>query len=880
MAQIFNGSVYGGSPGISTTVNYEYVRDGANMKYHFWGNTRLSSSGGWYYNNVRVKLYLNGSDIYTKDCKSSSKGWSIDWDAGWHTVSNKTSGTTPFYFTVKDTQNSGWCNYTSGTYQLDVAPAYTSITGFSVSALSETSVRFNWSAANTVDYVWYSTNNGSSWTGVDVADGTSGSFDVGGLSANTGYNFKIRVRRKDSQLTTDSGTYYASTYAYPYLTSVPEFTVGNSLTIGIYNPLGRSCVISVVGDNGTEYTGGTITGTNISGFNNSGWLNNWYSTLPSKTSGTYKARLKCTTGNVNQLSSGTKYSLNTSDAGFKPTFVVSNLTSISNSLHTDINGTDKFIKNHNNLSGTIKPMTPNRSSSGSYYNISSSGLNTVKKDYSSSNINFTLGNMSTDTFNVTAVDSRGFSTTVSKTITLIDYFNPYVTSAKITRQNGIGTKAILAFSGKYTNWSGLLKTNAIQSIKYKIGSGSWKALPSSAKLTNSNGTWTLNATLDDTFNVTSSYSLYLQITDLLETVTTKAYTISTADAFIWKDLANKRMGIGKKPGYSLDVNGDINASGKIRINGKPIIPLNVMRSKSGCNGKIYYYHICHIKKLEHSQGNMYGIRIYEGNGNNGNPNQNTYTEIVFQDGWTGSYSGRPGVTCEYHNLLTSTYTREIIVTYSDNFNYDLWVKGISSYTRPNYIPMYDPNHVEITDTSTEILETLPSDANKLEVSVINSGLSAYPIGSIYISGVERSPASLFGGTWTQLKNRFLFATNATSGNKGKDAASSHTGTAVTGTAISANQMPSHTHTQASCTNPGDHAHQLAGAFGGPDQFPPYSAVSGNNSDSGSGYSNRWAPQTKGSGNHTHTITLNNTGGGQKHNHSVSYIEVYVWQRTA
>ena len=263
MATIFNGSVHSEYPGISTTVNYEYVRDGANMKYHFWGNTRLSDSTGWYTNNVRVKLYLNGSDIYTKDCKSSSTGWSINWDAGWHTVSNKTSGTTPFYFTVKDTQNASWCNYTSGTYQLDVAPAYTSITGFSVGALSETSVRFNWSAANTVDYVWYSTNNGSSWTGVDVADGTSGSFDVGGLAANTGYNFKIRVRRKDSQLTTDSGAYYATTYAYPYLTSVPEFTVGNSLNIGIYNPLGRSCTISLIGDNGDEHHGDTITRTTI-----------------------------------------------------------------------------------------------------------------------------------------------------------------------------------------------------------------------------------------------------------------------------------------------------------------------------------------------------------------------------------------------------------------------------------------------------------------------------------------------------------------------------------------------------------------------------------------------------------------------------------------
>ena len=383
MAQIFNGTVHGGSPGISVTVNYEYVRDGANMKYHFWGNTRLNSSNGWYTNNVRVKLYLNGSDIYTKDCKSSNKGWSIDWDAGWHTVSNKTSGTTPFYFTAKDTQNSRWCNYTSGTYQLDVAPAYTSITGFSVGALSETSVRFNWSASNTVDYVWYSTNNGSSWTGKDVADGTSGSFDVGGLSANTGYNFKIRVRRKDSKLTTDSGAYYAATYSYPYLTSVPEFTVGNSLNIGIYNPLGRSCTISFIGDNGVEHNGGTITGTSISPFNNDSWKNILYSTLPSKTQGTYKARLVCATGNVNQVSSAVKYYLDTSDSGFKPAFTNNEIINVVNTANTAIAGSNKFIKNHNSLSGVIKPMTAQRSASGSYYNISASGLSTVKKDYSS-----------------------------------------------------------------------------------------------------------------------------------------------------------------------------------------------------------------------------------------------------------------------------------------------------------------------------------------------------------------------------------------------------------------------------------------------------------------------------------------------------------------
>lgn len=566
MAQIFKGRVYNSSPYPSAEVNYEYTRDGANMKYHFWGKVYLENKNGWYYNNLRLKLYLNGSDIYTKDCKSSNKGWSIDWDAGWHTVSNKTSGTTPFYFTVKDTQNSGWCNYTSNTYQLDVAPAYfTSTPTFTLTSRTETTATFSWSTPQTCSTVQYKINDGSWVDVVGDANSTSGSFTISGLSANTYYTIYGDFKRRDSGLWAQTKpSQGVSTYAYPYLTSVPEFTVGNSLAIGIYNPLGRSCTISVIGDNGVEHNGGTITGTTISPFNNDGWKNIWYSTLPSKTQGTYKARLVCSTGNVNQVSSAVKYYLDTSDSGFKPAFTANEIINVVNTANTAIAGSNKFIKNHNSLSGVIKPMTAKRSASGSYYNISASGLATVKKDYSSSNINFVLGNMSSNTFNVTAVDSRGFTTTVSKTIDLVDYNNPGVTTSKITRQNGIGTKAVLAFTGVYTNWAGLLKTNSIQSIRYKIGaSGTWKNLPSNATLTSSNGVWMLKATLDDTFATTSQYDLYLQIKDLLETVEVGAYTISTADAFIWKDLANKRVGINKKPTKTLDVAGNIGASGDI-----------------------------------------------------------------------------------------------------------------------------------------------------------------------------------------------------------------------------------------------------------------------------------------------------------------------------
>ena len=588
MALLFNGRIFNSAPYLDAEVNYEYTRDGANMKYHFWGRIYVESSTGWYSNNLLLNLYLNGSNVYGKNCQSSSGGWSIYFDSGWHTVSNKTSGTTPFYFTVKDTQNSGWCNFTSGTYQLTVAPAYTNITSFSVEALSETSVRFNWSTSNIIDYVWYSIDNGSNWISKEITEDMSGSFDINSLTDNTSYDFKIRVRRKDSQLTTDSNSYTTSTYSYPYVNSIPEFTVGDVLSIGIYNPLERSCIISIIGDDGTEYEGGTITSTSISGFNDNTWLDNWYKTLPNKTQGVYKVRLKCDTGDIDKLSSDIKYYLNSLDENFKPLFAINDVIDIVNTDNTDISGYDKFIKNHNSLSGVIKPMTAQRYSYGNYYNISSSGLATVKKDYSSSNIDFVLGNMTSNVFNITAVDSRGFTTTISKNIDLVDYNKPFVTSSKIVRQNGIGTKVTLTFSGEYTNWSGLLKDNHIQLIKYKIGSnGTWTSLPSDAEITNSNGIWTLNTTLNDDFAFSLEYDLYLQISDLLETITTDAYRISTSDAYIWKDLENKRFGIGKKPNHSLDVNGNINGN-DILAKGSSIIPIDITDSSETLLSRVQY----------------------------------------------------------------------------------------------------------------------------------------------------------------------------------------------------------------------------------------------------------------------------------------------------
>ena len=100
----------------------------------------------------------------------------------------------------------------------------------------------------------------------------------------------------------------------------------------------------------------------------------------------------------------------------------------------------------------------------------------------------------------------------------------------------------------------------------------------------------------------------------------------------------------------------------------------------------------------------------------------------------------------------------------------------------------------------------PINNNSLDVDIIN-GKSilnlTYPVGSIYMSVNSTNPGTLFGGTWVQLQNRFLLGAGSSYSNGA-------TGGSATVT-LNVNQIPAHTHTQASCTDPGNHSHYIPNA---------------------------------------------------------------------
>lgn len=141
-------------------------------------------------------------------------------------------------------------------------------------------------------------------------------------------------------------------------------------------------------------------------------------------------------------------------------------------------------------------------------------------------------------------------------------------------------------------------------------------------------------------------------------------------------------------------------------------------------------------------------------------------------------------------------------------------------------------------------------------------LDSYPVGAIYISGVSTSPAALFGGTWEQIKGRFLLGTGANEANSTNkwgalsagayNAAAGEMGGAEQITLTTA-QMPTHSH-----------------LFERIPITEPEMTTGGN----------YYAEQSTTVGSLVKTQTTYPAGEGKAHSNMPPYLAVYIWQRTA
>ena len=151
-------------------------------------------------------------------------------------------------------------------------------------------------------------------------------------------------------------------------------------------------------------------------------------------------------------------------------------------------------------------------------------------------------------------------------------------------------------------------------------------------------------------------------------------------------------------------------------------------------------------------------------------------------------------------------------------------------------------------------ENLPStktpvnadNLNKMDKGIANAVEKSdllnliYPVGSIYMSVNNTSPATLFGGSWEQIKDRFLLACGDTYKNGKTGGEATHTLTIA--------EIPPHSH---KCIT-----------------------YSGNNVDR-----KQWSIKSIYNSSEG-GIATNEVGGGQAHNNMPPYLAVFMWKRIA
>lgn len=219
-----------------------------------WSSTSNGSSANT--SNLTVALYVRRTDGYT------TKGtWTGEIDFGgetfnfsnastsvgsnWVLMISKTKTVSHNNDGTKQEWIHGECYAPSGTslagqyvggaetVTLDTIPRYASIS-HSLNSTGLNSARINWSSDSTCDYLQYSINGGA-WVGA-----SGNPYTISGLSPNTTYKVKTRVRRKDSQLYSQTGDLSITTKDIGRIASVGNFEHGNSTSISITNPSGAT----------------------------------------------------------------------------------------------------------------------------------------------------------------------------------------------------------------------------------------------------------------------------------------------------------------------------------------------------------------------------------------------------------------------------------------------------------------------------------------------------------------------------------------------------------------------------------------------------------------------------------------------------------------
>lgn len=455
-------------------------------------------------------------------------------------------------------------------------------------------------ASSTCDKWWYSTNGGSSWVNFSNTSGTSVSYQITGLGTNVTYNIMVSARREYNQIDGYSAQYTVRTLGGSLFNSCDNFYVDAST--------------AQIKPNVTVYDSGAthkITfkdgGTNLFSISNLSWTAGTdirtvsltaaqkkaiLDTMPNAKARTFNVVIETYSGSVVIGSASRVVTAETTESNSRPSWASPYMSWQDTSSAVSITGNSTvMIQEVSKLVVTASGVSARNSASISSYTVTIGGQ-TVTSKTSTVTVGAVMAG-GTLQMRMTVTDSRGYSTTVTKDITVLPYNKPKMNSITLRRANGVDTMIQLAFTASISELkvNGTNDVNAFKSVSYKYfltssNGNSASAIDITSKVNTSIPgmiSYETNQLID--LDIKRSYYISLVISDKVSTATyTYLIPMGTPLLAVRKD----KLGINNAdPQYTLDVDGSINVTGDIYKNGKSIVKSDTEWAALGMTNNIY-----------------------------------------------------------------------------------------------------------------------------------------------------------------------------------------------------------------------------------------------------------------------------------------------------
>lgn len=175
------------------------------------------------------------------------------------------------------------------------------------------------------------------------------------------------------------------------------------------------------------------------------------------------------------------------------------------------------------------------------------------------------------------------------------------------------------------------------------------------------------------------------------------------------------------------------------------------------------------------------------------------------------------------------------------------------------------NHEEVLNRHQDFIDNYEQVLNGLFNKI-------YPVGCLYWSSNPTNPSQLFGGTWTQITGKFIYAADTNHSVNTTGGEETHTLTTA--------ETPAHTHTRGTMEITGyiESAHSLKFGFGNAQGAFSTGKQQGASTAGNSG--STWNSDITFTASRSWTGSTSSVGGSAAHNNMPPYLVKYCWERVA